>query len=112
MHILTESLLIEPRLVGRNRNDAGLGIEMRYAVSGPGYARGSVAMNGFHQQIVGRQLRQLAAHKVGILHIGIDENMTRWNNFRHPVVGVLQLRAPGSEKINKLLGILFTAAWP
>ena len=69
-------------------------------------------MDGFRHQVVGSQFRQLLAHQMGVVLIGVDVYVLARNDAGKAVVGLLKLRATRAEKVDELLRVFLTAARP
>jgi len=81
-------------------------------MGGPCHARRGVAVYRLGHDAIAGHLGQLLHHEVHILHIGVDEDMVGGYHIGHPVIRALQQRAPGTEKIDELLGKRRPAARP
>ena len=109
---ISKLLLAYYRLIGRHYDDIGIGVDIHNTMGTPCHAGRGIAVDRFGKQLYGAELGQLLAHNVGIQLIGVDIYILGWKNFCKPVIGLLQLCAPGAEEVDKLLRTFLTAARP
>ena len=111
-HVATEGIIADDGLVGRYDNNTSVRTDMRNAIGGPRHTRRRIAGYRLRQNIIGRQLRQLLTNPMSILHLRTDINICARDETYEMVVGLLQLCTASAKKVDKLLGLLLTAARP
>ena len=112
VHALLKLFVANDSEVAWRYNDIGFRIDVNDAVSSPRHTRSCATMDRLGKHSACVKLRQLLAHKVGILFISINKDVLRWQYARKTIVGLLQRRASRAEEIDKLLWTVFARTRP
>ena len=106
--------LVLYHVVGRSEHHRGVGrtIAVEDAVHCPHSTGNRVAVDGLVDDMVVGHLRQLLFYDVYVFAVSIDIDMVLREYAAHSVVGLLQLSAPNTEEVDKLLRKAFAAIRP
>ena len=107
-----ELFTVDHDMIAGRHHHVGLGVFLLDAPTDVGDAGGRVAAARLTKHVSGRHLGQLLAHDVGILLVGHHPHVLRVANAFETIKRQLEKRAPYSQHINKLLGLLGGAHRP
>ena len=98
-------------VIGRHDGHDGVGLARCNPLRRQGDAGSGVAAHRLDEHVIRRKMRQLAAHLVGLLTVGYNQNAWPRESRQQAVGGLLQQRAPSCNR-QQLLGQTPPAARP
>ena len=110
--IVSEGLVVDDGLVGGCDDDVGVGADAEDVVAGPCHAGGGVAVDGFAQEVVFGQFRQLFHGDGCKVVVDGDEDIFYGYDLCESVESLLQLCSSCAKEVDELFWVVPSAAWP